>query len=148
MKELDSTDCVIEMDVWEDMEYHVLISDSCVDNSLCLSSQTISSYKDVAYIGDFADEDFIDTGFDMGSEAEFEWKTRNDACAWECRSVSGNDSPELFQNLRTDMIQNVYRQSETDDDSDTDSAAELEYDTWNDACAWEFRSVSANDSPG
>ena len=36
------------------------------------------------------------------------------------------------------MIQNIYRQSETDDDSDTDSTAELECDTWNDACAWEF----------
>ena len=61
----------------------MLISDSCVDNSLCLSSQTMSSYKDVAYMGDFADEDFIDTGFDsdMGSEAEFEWKTWNDAYA-------------------------------------------------------------------
>ena len=128
----------------------MLISDSRVDNCLCLSSQTMSSYKDVAYMGDFADEDFIDTGFDsdMGSEVEFEWKTRNDAYAWECRSVSGNDSLGLFQNPRTDMMQNVYRQSETDDDSDTDSAAELEYDTWNDTCAWEFRSVSANDSPG
>ena len=85
LEELDSTDCDIEMDVWEDMEYPVLISDSCVDNSLCLSSQTMSSYKDVAYMGDFADEDFIDTEFDsdMGSEAEFEWKTRNDAYAWE-----------------------------------------------------------------
>ena len=46
------------------------------------------------------------------------------------------------------MIQNIYRQSETDEDSDTDSTAELEYDTWNDACAWEFRSASGNDSPG
>ena len=66
------------MDVWEDMVCPVLISGSCVDNSLCLSSQTMSSYRDVAYMGDFADEDFIDTGFDsdMGSEAEFEWNAR------------------------------------------------------------------------
>ena len=40
------------------------------------------------------------------------------------------------------------RRLETDDDSDTDSVAELEYNTWNDACAWEFRSASGNYSPG
>ena len=62
--------------------------------------------------------------------------------------TSGNDSPGLFQNPPMDMIQNIYRQSETDDDSDTDSTAELEYATWNDACVWEFRSASGNDSPG
>ena len=54
----------------------------------------------------------------------------------------------LFQNPPTDIIQNIYRRSETDDDSDTDSAAGLEYDTWNDPCAREFRSASGNDSPG
>ena len=44
----------------------------------------------MSYMGDFADEDFIDTGFDsdMGSGAEFEWNTRNDAYAWESRSAS------------------------------------------------------------
>ena len=62
MEELDSTDCDIEMDVWEDMDCPVLISGLCVDNSLCLSGQAMSSYRDVAYMGDFADEDFIDTG--------------------------------------------------------------------------------------
>ena len=56
-----------------------------------------------------------------------------------CRTVSGNehetrDEPD--------------RRLETDDDLDTDSVAELEYNTWNDACAWEFRSVSGNDLPG
>ena len=30
---------------------------------------------------------------------------------------------------------------DTDDNSDTDSVAELEYKTWDDACAWEFRNV-------
>ena len=30
----------------------------------------------------------------------------------------------------------------------TDSVAELEYNTWNDACAWEFRSASGNSPPG
>ena len=56
-----------------------------------------------------------------------------------CRTVSGNehetqDEPD--------------RGLETDDDSDTDSIAELEYNTWNDACAWEFRNASGNDPPG
>ena len=36
----------------------------------------------------------------------------------------------------------------TGDNSDTDSVAELEYNTWNDACAWEFRSASGNSLPG
>ena len=90
LEELDSTDCDIEMDVWEDMDCPVLISGSSVDNSLCLSGQTMSSHRDVAYMGDFADEDFIDTGFDldMGSEAEFEWNAWNGACAWELWSAS------------------------------------------------------------
>ena len=93
LEELDSMDCDIEMDVWEDMDCPVLISASCVDNSLCLSGQTMSSFRDVAYMGDFADEDFIDTGFDsdMGSEAEFKWNARNDACAWESWSASVKD---------------------------------------------------------
>ena len=30
---------------------------------------------------------------------------------------------------------------DTDDNSDTDSVAELEYKTWDDACAWEFRNA-------
>ena len=36
----------------------------------------------------------------------------------------------------------------TDDNLDTDSVAELEYNTWNDACAWEFRSAFGNLPPG
>ena len=82
-----------------------------------------------------ADDDDSDTD----SVAEWEYDIWNDACAWEFRSASGNDSLGLFQNPPTDIMQNIYRQSETDDDSDTDSAAELEYDFWNDACAWEFQ---------
>ena len=34
LEELDSMDCDMEMDVWEDMDCPVLISGSCVDNSL------------------------------------------------------------------------------------------------------------------
>ena len=32
----------------------------------------------------------------------------------------------------------------TDNDSDTDSVVELEYKTWDDACAWEFRNAPGN----
>ena len=35
----------------------------------------------------------------------------------------------------------------TGDNSDTDSVAELEWKTWNDACTWEFRSASGNLPP-
>ena len=114
LEELDSADCDIEMDVWEDMEYPVLISDSCVDNGLCLSSQTMSSYKDVAYMGHFPDEDFIDTGFDsdMGSEAEFEWKTQNDVYAGESWSASENFLPDSGKDLvyyRDDTVNGAER---------------------------------------
>ena len=45
-----------------------------------------------------------------------------------------NIPPGLIQNPPTEIVQNY----ETDDNSDTDSA-ELEYKTWEDACAWECR---------
>ena len=63
---------------------------------LCNSSYTMSSYEDVAYMGDFVDEDFMDTGFDsdIGSEAEFRWTTLDDACAWESWRASGNSPPD------------------------------------------------------
>ena len=42
------------------------------DEILCNSSYTLSIYEDVAYMGDFVDKDFVDTGFDSdtGSGAE------------------------------------------------------------------------------
>ena len=109
LEELDSTDCDIEMDVWEDMVCPVLIYGLCVDNSLCLSSQTMSSYEDVAYMGDFADEDFIDTGFDSdtGSEAEIEWNARNDACAWESWSTSENFPLDSARALPAELVKDV-----------------------------------------
>ena len=69
LEELDSGDCDLGTDVWEDMDCPMLIAGSFVDNSLCISSQAMSNYGDVASMGEFADEDFIDTGFDsdMGS---------------------------------------------------------------------------------
>ena len=38
--------------------------------------------------------------------------------------------------------------SDTDDNSDTDSVAELEYKTWEDACAWRYRSALVHIPPG
>ena len=35
----------------------------------------------------------------------------------------------------------------TDNNSDTGSVAELEWNTWDDACAWEFRSAAGNFPP-
>ena len=37
---------------------------------------------------------------------------------------------------------------ETDDNSDADSVVELEYNTWDDTCAWEFRNALVNIPPG
>ena len=89
-----------------------------------------------------------DEDSDTDSAADLEYDTWNNASAWKLQSASGNDSLGLFQNPLMDMIQIIYRQSETDDDSDTDSTAELEGDTWNDACASKFRSAYGNISPG
>ena len=99
--ELDNADCDLGMDVWEDMDCPVLIAGSFLDNSLCISSQAMSHYRDVASVDDFADEDFIDTGFDsdMGSGAEFEWDTRNDACACESWSAYENFPPDSARAL-------------------------------------------------
>ena len=101
LEELDSGDCDLGTDVWEYIDCPVLIAGSRVDNSLYISSQAISNYRDVAYLGDFADEDFIDTDFDsdMGSGAEFGWNTRNDACAWESWSASENFPPDSAKAL-------------------------------------------------
>ena len=101
LEELDSGDCDLGTDVWEDIDCSVLIAGSRADNSLCVSSQAISNYRDVASMGDFSDEDFIDTDFDsdMGSGAEFGWNTRNDACAWESWSTSENFPPDSARAL-------------------------------------------------
>ena len=61
-------------------------------------------------------------------------------------------SDELHVNIGLDMPQQIATCIEdfdaTGDNSDTDFVAELEYNTWNDACAWEFRSASGNLPPG
>ena len=76
-----------------------------------------------------------DDNSDTDSIAELEYKTWEDACAWECRSAPVNIPPGLIQNPPTDIIRNY----ETDNNSDTDSVAELEYNTWDDTYTWECR---------
>ena len=76
-----------------------------------------------------------DDNSDTDSVAELEYKTWENACAWECRSALVNIPSGLIQNPPTDIIRNY----ETDDNSDTDSVAELECNTWDDTCAWECR---------
>ena len=46
------------------------------------------------------------------------------------------------------MVTLSERWLDTNDNSDTDSVAELEYKTWDDACAWEFRNAVGNANPG
>ena len=71
-----------------------------------------------------------DDNSDTYSVAELEYKTGEDACAWECQSVRVTIPPGLIQNPPTDIIRN----NETDDYSDTDSVAELEDYTGDDTC--------------
>ena len=52
--------------------------------------------------------------------------------------------PGLVQNPPTDKIRNY----DTDDNSDTDSVAELEYSAWDDSCAGECQSAQVNIPPG
>ena len=74
---------------------------ACGQQSMYFQPSNISNYRDVASMGDFADEDFIDTDFDsdMGSGAEFGWNTQNDACAWESWSASENFPPDSTKAL-------------------------------------------------
>ena len=109
LEELDSGDCDLWTDVWDDIDCPVLIAGLFVDNGLCISSQIVSSYGDVASIGDFVDEDFIDTGFDsdMGSGAEFRWNTRDDACTSESWSAFENFPPDSARALPAVSVKDV-----------------------------------------
>ena len=81
-----------------------------MDNSLCISNQAMSSYEDVASMGDFDYEDFSDTtGFDsdMGCGVEFGWNTWNDACAWESWSASGDFPPDSAIALPAVLVKDV-----------------------------------------
>ena len=58
---------------------------------------------------------------------------------------------DLHGMMDTDMCRTVaqnHRRSDADDNSDTDSVAELEYSAWDDACAGEFQNTLGNIPPG
>ena len=56
------------------------------------------------------------------------------------------DTADLVYMCRT--VAQDHRWSNTDDNSDTDSVAELEYSAWDDACAGEFQNALGNIPPG
>ena len=64
---------------------------SNVNIGLSMSKQNGLNYVDVASMGDF-DASGVDS--DEGSVAELEWNTWDDACAFKCRSASGNFPPD------------------------------------------------------
>ena len=51
----------------------------------------------------------MDTGFDsdIGSEAEFRWTMRDDACAWESWRASGNSLPDSAGALLAVSVKDV-----------------------------------------
>ena len=109
LEESDIEDCGLWTDLWEDKDCPVFIAGSIVDGFLCSSSQEMSSYVDVASMGDFDSEDFNDaTGFDLdvGSGAEMEW-TWDDACAWESRNASGDFPPDSDIALPAVLVKDV-----------------------------------------
>ena len=61
----------------------------------------------------------------MGSVAELEWNTWDDACAWEFRSVSGNFPPELVLDPPAELSRNTSYY--TDDDGSPDGLGHVGY---------------------
>ena len=102
--------------------------------------------------------------FDMDTYGEFSSDDRLglDGCRSERRTYSilmfGNewitrtairtagDTADRVNMCRT--VAQDERWSNTDDNSDTDSVAEWEYNTWDDECAWECRNVPVIIPPG
>ena len=73
----------------------MLISDSRVDNCLCLSSQTMSSYKDVAYMGDFA-VNMTSMCRTMSKGARSQWDEFNDTSRTDTAELKELDSTDCF----------------------------------------------------
>ena len=85
-----------------------------------------------------------ETDVNSDTDTELEYKAGEDAArAWKCQSAPADIPPGLIQNP-TDRT----RRYEMVDNSDTDSAAELEYKDGEDACAWKCQNASANIPPG
>ena len=101
----DIEDCGLWTDLWEEEDCPVFIAGSIVDDSLCISSKEMSSYVDVASMGDFKDATSFDS--DVGSGAELEWNTWDDACAWESHNASGDFSPDSAISLLAVLVKDV-----------------------------------------
>ena len=78
-------------------------------------------------------------------------------CGGDSQDIMNTDSsePDVWKRIETaDLIYTgrtatpSERWSNTNDNSDNDSVAELEYKTWDDACTWEFRNALGNAPPG
>ena len=97
LEESDSEDFCLWTDLWDQEDCPVSNAGSIVDNSLCVSNRDNLSSVGVASMGDFDSEDFDDAisfDSDMGSVAELEWNTWDDACAWEFQNASGDFPPD------------------------------------------------------
>ena len=97
---------------------------------------------DLIYMGRTAtlSERWLDTD----SVAELEYKTWDDACAWEFRNALGYTNMGLIQKPLTEMI----RDYESDVNSDTYSDAELDYKAGeNESQTWRCHSVPADIPP-
>ena len=133
---------------WEDGVCHSLIyagdfpQDVLKTNSRNPVAANIQHEADEIYTGRTATRtgqwlDMEDNS-DSDSVAELEYKTWDDARAWEFRNARGNTNVDLSQNSRIEMN----REYVSDVDTDTDSDAELDYKakkcalrTWKCRCA-------------
>ena len=75
-----------------------------------------------------------------------DWHDMTDTDSSEPDVRKRMDTADLVYMCRT--VAQDHRWSNTDDNSDTDSVAELEYSAWEDACAGEFQNTLGNIPPG
>ena len=125
-------DSNVSMKIWEDGVCHLLIYASDVSQDVL---KTNSPNPEVANIQNAADEIYtgrtatrtkrwldMDDNSDTDSVAELEYKTWDDAGAWEFRNARGNTNMDLIQSSLIEMN----REYVSHVDADTDSDAELE----------------------
>ena len=144
----------VSMKNWEDGVCRLLIySGDCPQDVL----KTNSRNPEAANIQHEADEIYtgwtatrtrrwldMEDNSDTDSVAELEYKTWDDAGAWEFRNARGNTNVNLSQNSPMEMN----REYVSDVDTDTDSDAQLDYKAKKCALrAWKFRSAPADVPP-
>ena len=91
-------------DLWNEEDSSASSAGSNVDIGLGMSNQNGLNYVDVASMADL-DASGVDS--DEGSVAELEWKTWDDACAWEFRSASGNFPPDSNLGLPAGLLKDT-----------------------------------------